>query len=106
MDGSRRSQTMGMVFAVFALIAVLVLYMMPPSMVAVNASDEGFVDTVRCGVSMPSCDAPLRCVNGYCKSDNPPTMPAVSDLPIRPDRYPFAPNYDTPSLPLPPALTA
>lgn len=48
---------------------------------------EGFVDSGRCGVGMPAC-MEGRCINGYCKSDNPPTLPLLSDLPIRPAVWP------------------
>ena len=94
---------MGVIFILFAFVALIILYIMPTPMSDVDK--EGFVDKIRCGVGIPSCDVPLRCINGYCKSDNPPTMPAVSDLPVRPDRYPYAPGYVAPAMPLPPALT-
>lgn len=66
----------GLIFVLIALFAVIYLYMMP--------MPEYFVDAGHCGVDIPSCQKPLRCINGYCKSDNPPTMPPLSDLPIRP----------------------
>lgn len=66
----------GLIFVLIALFAVIYLYMMP--------MPEYFVDVGRCGVDIPSCQKPLRCMNGYCKSDSPPTMPPISDLPIRP----------------------
>jgi hypothetical protein len=46
--------------------------------------EEGFVDQGRCGVDLPSCNDGLRCINGYCKSDVPPELPVMSDLPIMP----------------------
>lgn len=66
----------GYVLIIVTLIALLYLYMTP--------SCESFVDAGHCGVDLRSCPEPLRCINGYCKSDNPPTLPAESDLPIRP----------------------
>ena len=38
----------------------------------ISQSSEGFAN--RCGVGMPSCSG-LRCINGHCKSDNPPKLP-------------------------------
>jgi hypothetical protein len=66
----------GYVLIIVTLIALLYLYMTP--------SCESFVDAGHCGVDLRSCPEPQRCINGYCKSDNPPTLPAESDLPIRP----------------------
>ena len=55
------------------------------------ALNEAFVDVGRCGPNLGVCPGwpgtDLRCINGYCKSDVPPKLPAVSDLPIHPDRY-------------------
>lgn len=71
------------IIAVFGMMIYLVI--MP------NAS-EGFVDPGRCGVDLPSCSGErIRCMNGYCKSDIPPKMPAISDLPMTPPtKYPYA----------------
>jgi hypothetical protein len=66
----------GHVILIVAAIALLYLYLTP--------SCDGFVDVGHCGVDLRSCPEPQRCINGYCKSDNPPTLPAESDLPIRP----------------------
>jgi len=35
-----------------------------------------------CGVGMPSCEAPLQCINGYCKSTKTPYIPKQTDLPV------------------------
>ena len=53
---------------------------------------EGFVDAGRCGVDLPSCSGErIRCMNGYCKSDIPPKLPPISDLPMTPPtKYPYA----------------
>jgi hypothetical protein len=75
---------MGSIFIILSIILILYLYFSPPV--------EGFVDGVRCGVDLPPCSDGLRCMNGYCRSDIPPTMPAISDLPIKPNRYPFQKN--------------
>ena len=52
---------------------------------------EGFVDPGRCGVDLPSCQGKhVRCMNGYCKSDIPPKLPAISPLPMTPPTaYPY-----------------
>jgi hypothetical protein len=57
-----------------------------------SSSSEGFVDAGRCGVDLPSCSGEhIRCMNGYCKSDIPPKMPLLSDLPLLPPtKYPYA----------------
>jgi len=47
------------------------------------SSTEGFVDAGRCGVGLPPCSRGLRCINGYCRSDKAPVLPAT-DLPIVP----------------------
>lgn len=48
---------------------------------------EGFVDANRCGVDLPPClGKGVRCINGYCKSDNHPTI-SLSDLQLTPSRY-------------------
>ena len=56
-----------------------------------KAYREGFVDRIRCGVDLPSCQGErVRCMNGYCKSDIPPTLPARSPLPMTPPTaYPY-----------------
>jgi len=52
---------------------------------------EPFVDIGRCGVDLPSCQGErIRCMNGYCQSDNPPTLPHLSPLPMTPPTaYPY-----------------
>lgn len=52
---------------------------------------EGFVDAGCCGVDLPSCQGErVRCMNGYCKSDIPQTLPALSPLPMTPPTaYPY-----------------
>jgi hypothetical protein len=73
----------GLIFVLIALFAVIYLYMMPVP--------EYFVDAGHCGVDLPSCQQPMRCINGYCKFDKPsPTMPPISDLPIRPGLVGFS----------------
>lgn len=50
--------------------------------------NEGFMDpNGRCGPNLGTCPDGLRCLNGYCKSDIPSTLPPLSDLPVRPERY-------------------
>lgn len=71
-----RSTQAGTTFIVLSVIGLLILYMMP--------SIDTFVDIGRCGVDLAPCEEGKRCINGYCKSDNPPTMPPISDLPVLP----------------------
>ena len=75
----------GMVFVVlvFVMVSYLILY---PQV------SETFVDPGRGGVDLPSCSGKnIRCMNGYCKSDVPPTLPLLSDLPMTPPtKYPYA----------------
>lgn len=71
----------------FVVLAVMMLiYIIRPS------ATEAFVDATRCGVDIPSCSGErIRCMNGYCKSDIPPTLPPLSDLPLTPPtKYPYA----------------
>ena len=69
---------------IVVVLVIIILY------ATCNVTD-GFIDAGRCGVDLPSCSSTsrsnLRCMNGYCKSDNPPVLPYLSDLPIIPDRY-------------------
>ena len=44
---------------------------------------EGGKDT-QCGVDLPPCTFPLRCMNGYCKSDVQPMLPKDTGLPVLP----------------------
>jgi hypothetical protein len=79
-------QQMGMLF-LGVLAVMLVLFFSQRA-----ALNEGFMDAAgRCGSNLGVCPGwpgtDSRCINGYCKSDVPPKLPAVSDLPIRPDRY-------------------
>ena len=70
----------GTIFIVVVIMMMIYLIMMP------NPS-EGFVDVGRCGVDLPSCSGEhIRCINGYCKSDIPPKLPPLSDLPMTPMR--------------------
>ena len=77
---------MGTLFVV--LIGVMLVAFILQSRVR---SSEGFVDAGRCGPNLGVCPGwpgnELRCINGYCKSDVPPKLPALSDLPVRPPRY-------------------
>ena len=75
----------GIVFVV--LVIGMVLYLLGNPTVS-----EAFVDPGRCGVDLPSCSGKnIRCMNGYCKSDVPPSLPLLSDLPMTPPTmYPYA----------------
>jgi hypothetical protein len=69
------------------LVVAMMIYL-----VTVPGMSEGFVDPGRCGVDLPSCEGErVRCMNGYCKSDIPPKLPPISDLPMMPPtKYPYA----------------
>ena len=75
----------GTVFIVLVIVMMIYLVISPKSF-------EGFVDPGRCGVDLPSCTGErVRCMNGYCKSDIPPTLPPLSDLPMTPPtKYPYS----------------
>ena len=68
------------------LVVIMTLYLLT------SRASEGFVDAGRCGVDLPSCSGErIRCMNGYCKSDIPPKLPPLSDLPMTPPtKYPYA----------------
>ena len=40
-----------------------------------------------CGVDLPPCPFGTACMNGYCKTTQPPTLPYFSDLPVKPMGY-------------------
>jgi hypothetical protein len=75
----------GTIFIVLVMTMMIYLVTMP-------RHSEGFVDAGRCGVDLPSCSGErIRCMNGYCKSDVPPQLPPLSDLPMTPPtKYPYA----------------
>ena len=78
-------QLAGTIFIVLTIMMMLYLVMY-------SRTSESFVDAGRCGVDLPSCSGEhIRCMNGYCKSDIPPKLPAISDLPMTPPtKYPYA----------------
>ncbi len=47
---------------------------------------ESFQSSVgnACGVDLPPCQFPLRCMNGFCRPDAPPHLPPTSGLPVLP----------------------
>lgn len=63
---------------------VYLVYMRKPFENFANSDSSGYR---RCGWSLGTCSDGLRCINGYCKTDVAPVLPALSNLPIRPDRY-------------------
>ena len=73
-------------------VFIILVVMMMIYLVTMSHHSEGFVDPGRCGVDLPSCSGErIRCMNGYCKSDIPPKLPPLSDLPITPPtKYPYA----------------
>ena len=87
MKMNMKVKSAGTLFIMLIVGMVLFLVLMPKA-------SEGFVDTVRCGVDLLPCSGErIRCMNGYCKSDIPPKLPAVSDLPMTPStKYPYSPS--------------
>ncbi len=75
----------GILFIISVMGMMIYLVIMP-------SPSEGFVDVGRCGVDLPSCQGErVRCMNGYCKSDIPPQLPTLSDLPLTPPtKYPYS----------------
>jgi hypothetical protein len=46
---------------------------------------QGFaVQLQRCGVGMDACPHPLRCINGFCKSEDAPRLFDLNPLPVLP----------------------
>jgi hypothetical protein len=41
-------------------------------------------DVQMCGVNHGPCPAGLTCINGYCNSGAPPTLPTYTGLPVIP----------------------
>ena len=77
---------------IFGTIFIILIIAMSLYLVLGIQPSEGFVDPGRCGVDLPSCSGErIRCMNGYCKSDIPPKLPPISDLPMTPPtKYPYA----------------
>ena len=73
-----------------SLFIILLLGMLLCVILTTNTS-ELFVDIGRCGVNLPPCSGKdIRCINGYCSSDIPPTLPNLSSVPITPPSvYPY-----------------
>lgn len=38
----------------------------------------------RCGVDLPPCNFPLRCMNGFCRDETLPYYPPLSSIPVVP----------------------
>ena len=80
-------QSGGKLFIMLIIGMVLFLVLMPKA-------SEGFMDVGRCGVDLLPCSGErIRCMNGYCKSDIPPKLPPLSNLPMTPPtKYPYSPS--------------
>ena len=70
---------------VFGNAFIIMVVLMTVYVVSQVNSADSFVDVGRCGVGLPSCSGEhVRCINGYCKSDQPPRFPTISDLQMVP----------------------
>ncbi len=51
-----------------------------------NRTMEGFQGELgsMCGVDLPTCKFGTRCINGYCKTENSPSLPPYSELKVEP----------------------
>ncbi len=80
-------QSGGKLFIILIIGMLLFLVLMPKA-------SEGFMDAGRCGVDLLPCSGErIRCMNGYCKSDIPPKLPPLSNLPMTPPtKYPYSPS--------------
>ena len=80
-------QSAGKLFVVLIIGMIIYLVLIP-------RVSEGFMDAGRCGVDLLPCSGErIRCMNGYCKSDIAPKLPALSDLPMTPPtKYPYSPS--------------
>lgn len=73
------------VLTVIALIAIALL--LADRVIRINPYlvEEGFMSGGgRCGVDLPPCDFPLRCMNGFCRSDKQPQLYDRNPLPVTP----------------------
>jgi len=70
-------------------VFIIILVVMIVFLIEKVKSTDAFVDIGRCGVDLPSCVGErVRCINGYCKSDQPVALPELSDLHMIPStRY-------------------
>jgi len=78
---------MGLVFAGIVILMGVLLYIQPANVIDAF-TDMLFEDNgaLSCGQDHGGvCTQPgHRCINGFCKTEDPPTMPRYSDLPVRP----------------------
>jgi hypothetical protein len=86
MKMNMKVKSAGTLFIILIIGMLLFLVLMPKV-------SEGFMDAGRCGVDLLPCSGErIRCMNGYCKSDIPPKLPPVSDLPMTPPtKYLYSP---------------
>ncbi len=69
------------IIAIIALIMLVLdrMWRITPILEAFQGGSEA-----KCGVDLPPCAHPLRCMNGYCKSQALPYFPQKTDLPVLP----------------------
>ena len=67
------------------IVILVIVLVMVLAFTLFNNTSDGFVDVGRCGVDLPACSGErVRCINGYCKSDQIHHMPKLSDLQMIP----------------------
>ncbi len=75
------------VLAILTIAAIATALLLADRYYRISAVMEGFqegsVVGSRCGVDLPPCNFPLRCVNGFCRSEAMPYLPPTS-LPVLP----------------------
>lgn len=80
MKGCPMNTRFGIIFIV--LIVLMMIYVVHGSKHVIDGFEDK-KEIMRCGVDLPPCTGEhVRCINGYCKSDIAPSMPAISDVPL------------------------
>ena len=67
-----------------ALLVVDRIFRIQPFMERQGFQSGGSASIQRCGVTMPPCPHPLRCMNGLCRSEEEPVVREKNPLPVVP----------------------
>jgi hypothetical protein len=76
-----------MIAPLFVLALLAFVLLVTDRYLRISPLLEGFQEggkDAQCGVDFPPCVFPLRCMNGYCKSDIQPVLPKDTGLPVLP----------------------